>query len=296
MDDPLGLTFAFLRKVASVWRSPQVAGSVLAALAALLVAARLRFGPGWLGRVTTPAVRTDAAYAAFYLGGIYAFLVSGPLYRLLTGFVDAHAPFLRVGLLADLPVWSQFFVASVAMDGVLYWTHRAMHASPALWAFHSVHHSQREMTALANFRFHAGDVVVRGLAQFVPGLLLGVPVWIWLPTVWIQVALDGLAHSGLGWSYGPLGRVLVSPRFHRVHHAADPAHRDRNFGMTYSFWDRLFGTAADGAPEPAAYGVAGLAVPESFLRQLEYPLAALARAAAPASARATVAPAPPEAT
>jgi sterol desaturase/sphingolipid hydroxylase (fatty acid hydroxylase superfamily) len=296
MDDPLGLALAFLGKVASVWRSPQVAGSVLAAAAALLVAARLRFGPGWVRRVTTPAVRTDAAYTAFYLGGIYAFFISGPLYRLLTGVVDTHAPFLRVGLLAHLPVWSQFFVASVAMDGVLYWTHRAMHASPTLWAFHSVHHSQREMTALANFRFHAGDVFVRGLAQFVPGLVLGVPVWIWLPTVWIQVALDCLAHSGLGWSYGPLGRVLVSPRFHRVHHSADLAARDRNFGMTYSFWDRVFGTASDGAPEPAAYGVAGLALPDSFLRQLAHPFVILTGPAAPPPTRAPAVPAPPEAT
>ena len=97
------------------------------------------------------------------------------------------------------------------MDGVLYWTHRCMHRSRWLWAFHSVHHSQRELTPLANFRFHVVDVFVRGLAQFVPGLLLGVPAYVWLPAVWIQVALDGLAHSGLGWSYGPLGAVHREP-------------------------------------------------------------------------------------
>ena len=257
---------------------------------ALLVAARVRFGSGWWRRVTTPAVRTDAVYAAFYLGGIYAFLVSGPVYRLLTRLVESHAPWLRLELLAHLPVWSQFFVASVAMDGVLYWTHRALHASPWLWEFHSVHHSQREMTALANFRFHAADVFVRGLAQFVPGLLLGVPVWVWLPTVWIQVTLDCLAHSGLGWSYGPVGRVLVSPRFHRVHHSADPADRDRNFGMTYAFWDRLFGTAvADEGREPVAYGVPGLSLPPSFLRQLAHPFARLAASTWGARRRASLA-------
>jgi sterol desaturase/sphingolipid hydroxylase (fatty acid hydroxylase superfamily) len=134
------------------------------------------------------------------------------------------------------------------------------------------------MTALANFRFHAGDVLIRGLAQFVPGLLLGVPLWAWLPSVWIQVALDGLAHSGLGWSYGPLGRVLVSPRFHRLHHSADPGHRDRNFGMTYSFWDRLFGTADARAEEPRAYGLPEAVLPPSFLRQLAHPFVQLARA------------------
>jgi sterol desaturase/sphingolipid hydroxylase (fatty acid hydroxylase superfamily) len=296
MDDPGSAALAFLGKVASVWGSPQVLGSMLAALFALVLGARARFGPRWWRRLRGPGLRTDAVYTAFYLGGIYAFLVSGPLYRLLSGIVDTHAPFLRVGLLAHLPLWSQFFVASVVMDGVLYWTHRAMHASPVLWAFHSVHHSSRQMTALANFRFHAGDVLVRGLAQFVPGLLLGVPLWVWLPTVWIQVALDGLAHSGLGWSFGPVGRVLVSPRFHRVHHSMDARHRDRNFGMTYSFWDRAFGTAAPDALEPAAYGVPGFAAPESFLRQLAHPFVALAAAPAHGARPPAAVPAvPPEA-
>lgn len=295
MDEVFALALAVMAKVRSVWLGPQVLGSAIAAGAALAVAARVRFGKGWARRIATPAVRTDAAYAAFYLAGIYAFLVSGPTYRLLGGLVAGHAPFLQVNLLSRLPVWSQFLVLSIVMDGVLYWTHRAMHANRWLWAFHSVHHSQREMTALANFRFHAGDVFVRGLVQFVPGLLLGAPLWVWLPTVWIQVALDGLAHSGLGWSYGPAGRVLVSPRFHRVHHSAEPAHRDRNFGMTYSFWDRLFGTADVRAEEPRGYGLPDLALPHSFLRQLAFPFLFLAGRGGPARERAGAAPATEEA-
>jgi sterol desaturase/sphingolipid hydroxylase (fatty acid hydroxylase superfamily) len=295
MDETLELALAVLARVRAVWSAPQVFGSALAAAAALLIAARVRFGArDWARRLATPAVRTDAAYAVFYLGGIYAFLVSGPAYRFLTALVSARAPWLRLDLLSYLPVWAQFFVASAVMDGVLYWTHRAMHRAPWLWAFHSVHHSQREMNGLSNFRFHAGDVFLRGLAQFVPGLLLGVPLWIWLPTVWIQVALDCLAHSGLGWSYGPLGRLLVSPRFHRVHHSAEPGHRDRNFGMTYSVWDRLFGTADEAAGEPRAYGVPGLWLPHSFLRQLAYPFVSLAGASRPADPRVAL-PAPPEA-
>lgn len=292
MDHALDAAFAFVTRVALVLARPQIVGSAAAALLVLLVAARLRFGRGaWKAHVASPAVRTDGAYAVFYLAGIYAFLVSGPTYRLLEALVSAYAPFLHLDLLRGLPWWTQFFVASVAMDGVLYWTHRALHRVPWLWAFHSVHHSQREMNGLANFRFHAGDVFVRGLAQFVPGLVLGVPVWVWLPSVWIQVALDCLAHSGLGWSYGPLGRVLVSPRFHRLHHSAEPGHRDLNFGMTYSFWDRAFGTAGGQASEPEAYGLADGSVPPTFLRQLAHPFAALFHVDSPRA----VAPAPPEA-
>jgi sterol desaturase/sphingolipid hydroxylase (fatty acid hydroxylase superfamily) len=262
-----------------------VAGSLLCLLVVLLVSLRARHGKGAWRRLLRPGARTDAAYAFFYVGGIYAFLIATPLYRLLTALVERHAPFLQLGLIAPLPAWAQFLVASVVMDGVLYWTHRGLHASGPLWAFHGIHHSQADLTPLANFRFHAVEVLVRGLAQFVPGLLLGLPARVFLPTVWLQVALDGLAHSGLGWSYGPLERVIVSPRFHAVHHSTEPAHYNRNFGMTYSFWDRLFGTAAPAGERPSHFGAPGLGVPESFFGQIPHPFLFLARAVGSARAR-----------
>jgi sterol desaturase/sphingolipid hydroxylase (fatty acid hydroxylase superfamily) len=265
-------------KVLDVWWSPQVAGSGLTLLVVVLVALRARHGPGAWRRLLRPSARTDAAYTAFYVGGFYAFFISGPLYRWLTAFAERHAPFLSLDLISGLPVAAQFLVASVAMDGVLYWTHRLLHASPLLWPFHGIHHSQAELTPLSNFRFHVVDVLVRGLAQFVPGLLLGVPAYVWIPTIWIQVALDGLAHSGLDWSYGPLDAVLVSPRFHAVHHSAEPGHYERNFGMTYSFWDRWFGTAAPAREHPQVFGAPALRVPESFARQLAHPFLFLAGA------------------
>lgn len=276
MNEWLEAVTPILARVRGVWLSPQVAGSALTILLVALLAVRARFGRGGWRRLLARSARTDGVYTAFYVGGFYAFFISGPAYRVLTALADRHAPFLRLDLIAGLHPALQFLVASVTMDGVLYWTHRLMHASPWLWAFHSVHHSQGELTPLANFRFHAVDVLFRGLTQFVPGLVLGVPILVFLPIVWLQVALDGLAHSGLGWSYGPLERLIVSPRFHRVHHSSEPAHYSRNFGMTYSFWDRLFGTAV--RAEPAAYGTPELSMPESFLRQLAFPFLLLARA------------------
>ena len=267
---------AVAAKAAAVWLGPQVLGSLLCLAIVALVALRARYGPGAWRRLLRPSARVDAGYTFFYVGGIYAFLISGPAYRVLTALVARHAPFLRLDLLSHLPVPAQFLVSSVVMDGVLYWTHRLMHANRLLWAFHGIHHSQAELTPLANFRFHVLEVFARGLAQFVPGLLLGIPAYVWIPTVWIQVALDGFAHSGLDWSYGPLDRVLVSPRFHSVHHSVDPEHHDRNFGMTYSFWDRIFGSAAPAGAHPRAFGAPSLRVPESFLRQWAHPFLLLA--------------------
>ena len=41
--------------------------------------------------------------------------------------------------------------------------------------------------------------------------------------------------------FGPLGRVLVSPAYHRLHHAPDI--QDVNLGVVLTIWDVLSGRA-----------------------------------------------------
>jgi sterol desaturase/sphingolipid hydroxylase (fatty acid hydroxylase superfamily) len=68
----------------------------------------------------------------------------------------------------------------------------------------------------------------------------------------IQAAAEWpwLARFALALLFGDLVRyVLVTPQFHRVHHSIEPRHRDRNFGLTFSIWDHLFGTQYRGYDE-----------------------------------------------
>jgi sterol desaturase/sphingolipid hydroxylase (fatty acid hydroxylase superfamily) len=39
-----------------------------------------------------------------------------------------------------------------------------------------------------------------------------------------------------------LRRIIVTPDMHRVHHSADPAETDSNYGFNFTIWDRLFAT------------------------------------------------------
>ena len=163
-----------------------------------------------------------------------------------------------------------------------YVAHRLSHRVGFLWLVHSIHHSQPSLTAFTNFRFHLGNVLFRTLVQFPVFVLLGSPQLGGVPLLWLtvlaSVLLEGLAHCDLPWRFGLLGRLLVSPAFHRVHHSVEERHHDRNFGIALSVWDRLFGTAADDRERPAAYGLAAPRVPEGFLRQLAFPLAEAVRA------------------
>ena len=80
-----------------------------------------------------------------------------------------------------------------------------------------------------------------------------------------------MVHANLNWTFGPLGKLFVSPVFHRWHHCADV--HDVNFASTFSLWDRMFGTCYMPQGEvPKAYGIDDAAMPEGLMPQLVYPL------------------------
>jgi sterol desaturase/sphingolipid hydroxylase (fatty acid hydroxylase superfamily) len=60
--------------------------------------------------------------------------------------------------------------------------------------------------------------------------------------------VESLSHANLRVSFGRIGEyLLVSPRFHRVHHAIGLGHEGRsrgcNFAVLFPVWDVLFRTA-----------------------------------------------------
>jgi sterol desaturase/sphingolipid hydroxylase (fatty acid hydroxylase superfamily) len=78
-------------------------------------------------------------------------------------------------------------------------------------------------------------------------------------------------HANLDWTLGPLKYVVVSPVFHRWHHAS--AVHGKNFASTFSLWDWMFGTfhMPEGAL-PGDYGIDDEGMPEGLMPQLVYPL------------------------
>ena len=74
--------------------------------------------------------------------------------------------------------------------------------------------------------------------------------------------LGALPHANVRWSYGRLGKLFVSPAYHRLHHA--PTGRlDINMGTVLTVWDRMTGRAVYAAPTEAAAptGLAGRPIP-----------------------------------
>jgi sterol desaturase/sphingolipid hydroxylase (fatty acid hydroxylase superfamily) len=163
----------------------------------------------------------------------------------------------------------------VAMDLGEYLFHRAQHAIPALWAMHSLHHSDPDFGATTTVRHFWMDPLIKTL------------------TVWLAVGLAFKAspviagfyaaasyynywtHANVRVGYGRAAWLFNSPQYHRLHHSAAPEHFNCNYAALLPIFDVISG--AYRPPRPGEYPATGLdggERPEAFWQALVWPLRA----------------------
>ncbi|MEA1889371.1 MAG: sterol desaturase family protein [Pseudomonadota bacterium] len=145
----------------------------------------------------------------------------------------------------DLPLYVTVIASVVIMDFVIYVQHIMVHAIPALWRLHRVHHADPDYDVTTGARFHTLEIILSMLIKFSTILLLGPPV---VAVILFEIILNVTAmfnHGNVGLPAG-LDRVLrwivVTPDMHRVHHSVEDDEANSNFGFSLPWWDRLFGT------------------------------------------------------
>ena len=108
------------------------------------------------------------------------------------------------------------------------------------------------MNLWSDNRNHLLDDLLRDIVMAVIALAIGVPPGQFVLLVSVSRALQSLQHANVRIHFGRLGeRLLVSPRFHRTHHAIGVGHESAgkgtlggcNFGVLLPVWDLLFRTA-----------------------------------------------------
>lgn len=145
----------------------------------------------------------------------------------------------------QLPSVAAVAISIVVMDFVIYVQHILMHAIPALWRLHRVHHADLDYDFTTGVRFHPLEIIVSMLIKFVAILLLGPPV---AAVVIFEIILNASSMFNHGNIKLPaaLDRILrlliVTPDMHRIHHSVEEDESNQNFGFNLSLWDRFFGT------------------------------------------------------
>jgi sterol desaturase/sphingolipid hydroxylase (fatty acid hydroxylase superfamily) len=199
--------------------------------------------------------KTDALYTMLHRLGfvpLLLFFLLMPLVDALDGALRMHniiPPNLEdlVPWLAGAPLVS-FLVYLVVLDFVAYWLHRWQHRFNWWWSLHALHHSQREMSFWSDDRNHLLDDLLIDSAHVMVALLIGVPPGQFIALVVASRMIESLSHANLRLHFGRVGeRLLVSPRFHRLHHGVGVGHEGRtqgcNFAVLFPIWDVMFGTA-----------------------------------------------------
>jgi sterol desaturase/sphingolipid hydroxylase (fatty acid hydroxylase superfamily) len=148
--------------------------------------------------------------------------------------------------LKTLPSGVKIFGVVLCVDFNLYWIHRWMHVSRTLWRTHDWHHSAAHLYWFSGYRtsfMHAFlyAIVQIFFAYFVFHLTFNESL--------VAFAILGIfsqvwTHANITVPMGPLEKLLITPQYHRLHHAKGRTMRT-NYGVFFPWWDMLFGTYED---------------------------------------------------
>lgn len=204
------------------------------------------------------AVRVDILYTLIHRLGlvrVVLFFTLDPVWDTVVGDLRVwglptfHVDAIWPGV-TDI-AWVSFLLYLVLFDGVDYALHRGQHAFGWWWQLHALHHSQRQMTLWSDNRGHLLDDVIRDSALVFVALVIGIAPGQFVAVVAATQLIESLSHANVRLSFGWLERVLVSPRFHRLHHSIGIGHESgergslggHNFAALFPLWDLLFRSA-----------------------------------------------------
>ena len=174
--------------------------------------------------------------------------------------------------------WSivtQSIAVLVIKDFIEWIIHNALHRLPFFWNFHKIHHSVKdgEMSWIVAFRFSWLEVVTYKSLTYLPLIWFGFATEALIVPIILSTLIGHLNHSNLAWDYGWGKYIINSPRMHLYHHDYHAPPTGQNFGIVFSCWDWIFGTARLPKTPPQRIGYPQEhELPNDFLGQLIWPL------------------------
>ena len=134
-------------------------------------------------------------------------------------------------------------VLVLLQDTYFYWTHRAMHHPRIYRLVHRVHHQSSETSPFTAYAFSPVEALVHAL--FVPLAWLALPLHELAVFAFLGVMIvrNVLGHLSIelypsGFTRSPFWGVHTTTTHHALHHKRQRS----NFGLYFTFWDRLMGT------------------------------------------------------
>lgn len=157
-----------------------------------------------------------------------------------TGLIDVYLDPAERG-------WAYFAFSVVALivlhDAWFYWTHRLIHDPRLFRRVHRTHHKSHNPSPWTSYSFDISEAVINGsYLTFALLLIPASPLAIFF-FLWHMMLRNALGHCGYEIfpslrSGRPLFDWMTTVTHHDLHHAQ----AGWNYGLYFTFWDRVMGT------------------------------------------------------
>jgi sterol desaturase/sphingolipid hydroxylase (fatty acid hydroxylase superfamily) len=198
-------------------------------------------GPGKAARVfrSTALEYQPTFFAGLLLGLLPRLIVIDVFWLLLPHF--EHLALFDVGY-----TWYGWLYALLAWDLSMWLWHYAAHKVRLLWCLHSPHHAPQNLNMTVAWVHFFAEGYWSALVQVPLLMLLGVESGMLVVLMAFEVTWGTFIHAGersfRTGRFGPARFFIITPSYHRVHHAKNPLYMDTNFCSLLPFWDWMFGT------------------------------------------------------
>jgi sterol desaturase/sphingolipid hydroxylase (fatty acid hydroxylase superfamily) len=186
--------------------------------------------------------------------GIFYFLIS-----ILTNYINLDLARLVPNR------YLQFVLVFIFSDFIDYLRHRFNHLKH-FWELHAYHHSATEFNLITTSR---GSLFEAGFNSIFFSVVYVVVGGSYEPIVAVVILREWyvhVLHSNVKWDLGVFGKyIFISPMDHQLHHSVMKEDYDKNFGLIFVWWDKLFGTYKKNRDANLKIGV-----PDNYFHQMSF--------------------------
>ena len=145
------------------------------------------------------------------------------------------------GLATDLMLLAALIVVH---DAYFYWMHRTLHHPLLFKTFHHAHHRSITPTPFAAYSFSIPEAFAEAMIIPLWVLFVATPGWVLFAFLAFQILRNAMGHAGFElmprwWLSTPLTSWINSTTHHDLHHNGG---FNKNYGLYFTFWDKLMGT------------------------------------------------------
>lgn len=166
--------------------------------------------------------------------------ISIAMVSFIIGWLQPYAPF------QTKLSWYWFIYGYIIWEFGHFIYHFLAHKIRLFWCLHSTHHAPENMNLSVTYAHFFLEAPYADIIRTTVCILAGVEPSMLFIIMFIDGTYGAFIHIGenvlKNATFGKIGKLILTPSHHRVHHAKNPLYMDTNYCNLLNIWDRVFGT------------------------------------------------------